>query len=239
MTESMSTQVTCSNCGKTYGGAQFLWEVLLAKEGKGLEHVAGYQCENCKADFCSTCAESSLKKSWWSGWQKTTCPKCGSKFGPGLVQVDESDPALIESLKKDQEDFRVGKTKLIKSDFSTLLYGVIFAALGYWLLTLGDNILSFVLMFLGGVGIVVGIATLVSRSPVVKLLEALDTLALAVALFVMGITGYSLDVFDIEIPFYIILAACAFFLWSAYDSFKEYIHLKNMVQKARSMSNPK
>ncbi len=237
MSEGINKEHACAICGKTYQGESLVWDVVVASEKLPLAEIAGYKCENCDAVICDECSAENLKVSGWSGWEKTKCPRCGQLFGPGTVQVGgEVDSRLLESLKRDQIEFAAGKTKLIKGDFYTLLYGVIFIVLGVVLLQAEEMFFGYIMSILGVVGLIAGAASFVFKSPYVKLLEAADTFMLAVVLVAFGLTGTKMDLFELDIPPYLLYLAAAFFIWSAYDDIKEFLRINNKIQKVRKIS---
>jgi hypothetical protein len=237
MSEGVTKQHTCAVCGKNYQGESIVWDVVLASGKLPLAEVAGYRCENCDAVICTDCSAGNLKVSAWSGWEKTKCPRCGQQFGPGTVQVGEMiDSRLLDSLKRDQNDFAKGKTKLIKGNLYTLLYGVIFIVLGVFLLQAEEMLFGYLMSILGVVGLIAGAASFVFKSPHVKLLEAADTFMLAVVLVAFGLTGTKMDLFEVDIPPYLLYLAAAFFVWSAYDDIREFLRINIKIQKVRKLS---
>ena len=94
-----------------------------------------------------------------------------------------------DSLKQELEEIKAETPIAVKADPISLLYGIIFVALGAWLVSLGGSALGFIMILVGVVGVIAGIATFVWKSPKVKLIQAIDGFAIALVLFGFAIQG--------------------------------------------------
>jgi hypothetical protein len=234
MNVSTAPAITCSSCGKQYECQAFFWDVYADNLPEAADKLAGYKCESCGVDICSDCGDTELDTSWWSGFEKTTCPHCGNRFGPLEAQLkSETDEETIDTFRKDQENYLAGKMKRKANDWFTLLYGFLFSFLGFWIYDLGEQGWGVGFIVLGIIGILTGIATFASSSPVVKIFEALDTFALAILIGAAALSGMAEDLFDLDLPVWVYLLFSAFLLWSAYDSVKQYMQIRNRMERLR------
>lgn len=78
----------CCICGKTLEG--YLNNTRELSESVSLATATiGNRCQNCGAVFCQDESNKHLKHSFWHGYKKSICPKCGQLFGPGFILTSE------------------------------------------------------------------------------------------------------------------------------------------------------
>ena len=74
----------CCICGKLVEG--YLYNAQeLSESWAAITSTIGYRCQNCGAVYCPDENKKHLKHSFWNGFKKSICPKCGQLFGPGFI----------------------------------------------------------------------------------------------------------------------------------------------------------
>ncbi len=95
-------QFTCAMCAKKINGLlidEDTWEKLtLDADDDGEWEKIALQCLKCKVVLCLDCCKKHMKKSLWSGYEKSTCPKCQGTFGPP-PSIISTEKLAISSIK--------------------------------------------------------------------------------------------------------------------------------------------
>jgi len=112
-------------------------------------------------------------------------------------------------------------------------WGLVCAGLGAFLVILTPEVVAgFICLSLGVIGLYSGLASFTSGSPVIKLLEALDLLCLAIFLVVLGLTGTGEDVFGNLTPLIIVLGVPCL-VWLGFGDIKGFEQIRARMRKAR------
>jgi len=86
--------VPCRGCGRQIPGTVVAKSVYMGRQQLSQFPVAGYQCGQCSAHYCSDCKNVVLDFNPLHGFEHSTCPACGLAFRPSGV-VLEGDPVEI------------------------------------------------------------------------------------------------------------------------------------------------
>lgn len=142
---------------------------------------------------------------------------------------------MNDTFKNELDKIKAETPTKIKADPGSLLYGIIFIALGGFLFSLGAVGLGAVMILVGIIGVVAGAATFVWKSPKVKVIQAVDSFLMAILLVVLALSGGGGgDFFDNPL---IGLGLAAFMLWAGYDDLKEYRQLAAVEAGKSPMDN--
>jgi fatty acid desaturase len=137
---------------------------------------------------------------------------------------------MDDSFKKGLEAIKAETPVSVKADPISLLYGIVFVVLGVWLFGLDSVVFGLLAIVVGLIGILGGAATFFWRSPKVKIIQAVDSFAIALLLLVFMIWGSGGDFFDSPLPS---LALGGFMVWVGFSDLKEYRRLRE-IQKGRT-----
>ncbi len=138
-----------------------------------------------------------------------------------------SDP-LAASGQHPSDELNAIKSQIpvsVKFDLVALVYGCVFIGLGVFLINLRQQGMGVAMIVVGALGVLAGLATLFWKSPKVKIIQAVDSLLIAVLLFIFSASG------DLDSPI-IYVGLGVWMLWQTYDNFREYLMLTNL-QKQR------
>jgi len=130
---------------------------------------------------------------------------------------------MNDSFKKGLDSIKAETPVSVKADPVFLLYGIIFVVLGFWMIDAGRTILGLFTIIVGLIGALGGCATFFWKSPKVKLIQAVDSFALAVLLAWFAIQ----DSDSLLLNF----AMAGFMVWVGFGELKEYRRLKQIEQK--------
>jgi hypothetical protein len=134
MSEPASIATTCSLCNKTLKGRDCDWETYKKNIVEYNKYLVGFQCCRCHSSFCLKGHKKELQFNLWSGFSKSSCPRCGTPLQAGRVLLStaqtkpESVPSLIresvlfeKTLEKDLAKYQSrAKTLLMIAGFSTV-----------------------------------------------------------------------------------------------------------------------
>jgi hypothetical protein len=131
---------------------------------------------------------------------------------------------MNETFKDELESIKAETPTSVKADPASLLYGIIFVALGALLLALENVGFGLLFILVGGIGVAAGVATFVWKSPRVKVLQAVDSFLVALLfLAFMAAGGHGI----LQNPL-VCLAIAAFMTWSGFGDLREYRRLKKV-----------
>lgn len=133
---------------------------------------------------------------------------------------------MTDNFKTELDAIRAETPLKVRADPGGLLYGAMFVALGVWLLDLGAEGFGAVLILVGAIGVIAGVATFVSDSPGVKIVQAGDSFLMALVLGGLALSGA--DSAPFENPL-IAFGMAAFMLWAGYDDLREYTQLREAL----------
>jgi ABC-type microcin C transport system permease subunit YejB len=143
---------------------------------------------------------------------------------------------MNDSFKEELEKIKAEAPTKVKADPGSLLYGIIFVALGGFLFSLGATGIGAAMVLVGAVGVIAGLATFVWKSPKVKIIQAIDSFLMAILLAVLAMTGGGGgDFFDNPL---IGFGLAAFMLWAGYDDLKEYRQLSAVEAERSRIHSP-
>lgn len=138
---------------------------------------------------------------------------------------------MDDSFKKEIDNIKAETPLKVSADPISIVYGLIFIGIGYWLTDLGSPFGPFMLI-VGVVGAVAGILTFTWNSPKVKIIQAIDSFLVAL-LFL----AFLADDHAFENPI-IALAVAAFMVWAGYGDLKEYFKLNKAFQQKQQQQQP-
>jgi hypothetical protein len=107
MSNRVIVETKCTFCGKEINGTP---HELTIYNGDKMSQMIAFQCKNCDTIVCKDCKGKQVKWSIWTGFAKTDCPRCGKKFGPG-VMFEGLSPKDI-SREKEQRMERISQAEL-------------------------------------------------------------------------------------------------------------------------------
>lgn len=129
---------------------------------------------------------------------------------------------MNDAFKKELDTIKAETPTSVKADPGSLLYGIIFIGLGGLLLSFGSTGFGLLMIVVGGIGVVAGAATFFSKSPKVKVIQAIDSFLMALVLLGFALQGEGGDFLDNPL---IGLGLAAFMVWAGFDDLKEYRQL--------------
>jgi fatty acid desaturase len=132
---------------------------------------------------------------------------------------------MDEAFKKELDAIKAETPISVKADPFSLLYGIFFVFIGVWLLGLGGVVLGLLMIIVGLIGVFAGAATFFWKSPKVKLIQAVDSFA--IALLFLGFLMLGERSFDSPL---IPIALAGFMVWMGFSDLKEYRRLLEIEQ---------
>jgi hypothetical protein len=129
---------------------------------------------------------------------------------------------MDDSFKKELDTIKAETPVSVRADPASLLYGIIFIVLGVLLLSFGGSALGLLMIVIGAVGVAAGAATFVSKSPKVKIVQAIDSFLMAILLLVLAMQGGGGFLGNPLIG----IALAGFMVWTGYADMKEYRQLR-------------
>ncbi len=97
----MKQTIQCCICNKEYEGYLTDYKQLSTSGNlKAFSTSTAYRCKNCGSFICEA-DKKPLKFSFWSGFEKSVCLKCGQPFGPDMVMI--TVPIEAEDIANENE----------------------------------------------------------------------------------------------------------------------------------------
>jgi len=210
-----------------------------------------YICNTCgkdwPTDYCPECAhtivavprgEGSLNNKGVN--QKTNGLASGPKVPdtidftklPGILNVpsEHREATMEDSFRREFDEIKAQIPTTVKDDPQSLLYGGLFVFLGVWLVNLEARGLGIVMISVGVIGTLTGVATFVWKSPKVKVIQAINSfLAL---LLLVPLTTRDRHGAIIGNPL-VFLGLAGLMVWSGIHDISEYSRLRK-IENERS-----
>lgn len=131
---------------------------------------------------------------------------------------------MDDSFKKELDSIKAQTPISVKADPMFLVYGIVFIILGVWMIDAGAGVFGRALIVVGLIGVLGGAATFFWKSPKVKLIQAVDSFAIALLLSGLAIQGASRDSPVMN------LALSGFMVWVGFSDLKEYRRLRKIEE---------
>lgn len=142
-----------------------------------------------------------------------------------VTVINKGGIGMNDSYKEGLESIKSEIPTSAKTDTIDLLYGIIFIALGIFMLYVGGTVLGFLLIVVGLVAVVTVVVSFFWKSPKVKVIQAIYCFLMALLFLVLAMLDLDRNFLNSR---FVLLAITGYMAWVGFVHLKEYRKLSDI-----------